>query len=425
MATTYLTNSAFKEQAGWTEDISLIPISPGAFVMNRADGFMYYCDAVGWRKVGANFPDRNTDIVGLGGGRNTRTAGGNLSGHNGYRDFLVYSHVSRIRENEYVTKVEFYCNLIASEIALMIGDGRRFDFKIWRKNILGTYDRIGMENIVTKLSPEAVNVITLDTPILAEEGDFVGFGINRGYTALNALGTGKIWYFSSSEAPANGADFEAEATLSLDIPNVTFGQAPLMVGIGDSIMAGHTDHYSFLETADITSLSNQIMYQLRAINSDIIYQNMGTGSSTSTQILSRFPSDVVGLKPKYVIIHVGVNDIAGAVAKATYISNMTAMLDLCVTNSIIPIIGKIMPWTNGSNVQMQTRDDWMADLQALVATYSGAKWVDYDASIGQFRTGGDAGNLWDIQVAYDDDGVHLLEAGYAKAAEPLYAALTE
>jgi hypothetical protein len=74
---------------------------------------------------------------------------------------------------------------------------------------------------------------------------------------------------------------------------------------------------------------------------------------------------------------------------------------------------------------MQTRDDWMTDLQALVATYAGSVWVDFDSAIGRFRVGGDAGNLWDIQTTpdYNDDNIHLTLLGYAKMAESIDTAI--
>ena len=99
------------------------------------------------------------------------------------------------------------------------------------------------------------------------------------------------------------------------------------------------------------------------------------------------------------------------------------MLNACAANNIIPVICKILPWTNGDNAEMQTRDDWMTDLQALVATYAGSVWVDFDTDMGQFRVGGDAGNLWDLKAIYNADGVHPNLAGYVKMAEVINTAI--
>ena len=76
---------------------------------------------------------------------------------------------------------------------------------------------------------------------------------------------------------------------------------------------------------------------------------------------------------------------------------------------------------------MQTRDEWMADLYALVnsETYNGAVWVDFDTDMGKNRASGDAGNLWDLKTTpdYDNDGVHPTALGYAKMAEVINAAI--
>lgn len=295
-------------------------------------------------------------------------------------------------------------------------------FKIWRQNG-STYDLVGEENVLSKISPESTNLITLDSSIAALEGDFIGWGLEGpAYNTFYAGGSGKIYYLND-EADNSNFDWESETPVSLDIATRVYMQAPLMIGIGDSLMSGYADHNSFIQSEDVTDIEHQIMYQLSQLNSDIVYQNMGRGGNNSTQVASRFTADVLNLKPGHVIILVGVNDLAQSVSKATYIANMTTILNACETNSIYPIVVKILPWSNGSNANMQLRDDWMADLEDLTETIDGCVFVDCDSAIGEFRTGGDAENLWNIQSVYNGDGTHLNEEGYAKIAETIYAAL--
>jgi lysophospholipase L1-like esterase len=144
---------------------------------------------------------------------------------------------------------------------------------------------------------------------------------------------------------------------------------------------------------------------------------MGIGSETTANILARFKADVIDLKPKIVIIEAGVNDIATSVTQTTFISNYNKMLDSCAVHGIRAIICHIMPWTNGTNAQMQKRDKWNASLDSLSALHAGTICINFDTPLGQFRVGGDAGNLWDIKTAYDSDGVHFTLAGYTKIAE--------
>ena len=72
------------------------------------------------------------------------------------------------------------------------------------------------------------------------------------------------------------------------------------------------------------------------------------------------------------------------------------MLDVCKSNYIIPIVCKIMPWSNGTNTQMEDRDEWNADLKTLVETYENYVLVDFDI-LGEFREGGVEGNKWNIK----------------------------
>jgi len=92
------------------------------------------------------------------------------------------------------------------------------------------------------------------------------------------------------------------------------------------------------------------------------------------------------------------------------------MLDAAQAAGITTVVLKILPWTNGTNSQMQTRDDWNASLAALAAGYSNAVLVDASSYVGQYRASGSGGNLWDIQTAYNQDGVHFNQTGHGQIA---------
>jgi lysophospholipase L1-like esterase len=157
-----------------------------------------------------------------------------------------------------------------------------------------------------------------------------------------------------------------------------------VVGIGDSQMLAE----------DLAELG---------LDASLPTLNKGVGSQTTTQIAARFAADVLSAYPRYVFIQGGVNDLAGGtITQATYIANMTAMIAATVAAGAVPIVCKILPWTAGSNANMQKRDAWSSALQAVVATYPTAIWCDSDTALGQNRVGGDAENL---------DNVHLTPEG--------------
>lgn len=343
----------------------------------------------------------------------------------GDRDFITLNQRYRVRQNGTVIGASFYSGNIANTT--------NFTIKIWRKN--GTlYDLVGeSENLISGLSSLSIVNLTFASPIKnVQEGDFVGY-----YVAASGLGhqvyadlsePDNSTYFAggvSSPMPNTGANWTAMTTVSAATVIKLSMQAPQAVFIGDSIIAGHTAHYSFLETTSTTDIESTIEYQFGQLTG-LTYQNMGKGSETTTQIATRFNNDVLSLNPQVVIIEGGVNDIAGAASQETFISSYTSMFAAAQADDDVQIVLaiKILPWTDGSNTEMQTRDDFNEALVELAKDYSKVRIVDADSYVGQYRSGGDIGNLWDIQTAYDVDGVHFNQAGHTAIAQALSRALT-
>ena len=365
---------------------------------------------------------RKTDIV-IAGGYLPLTS--NLAfSINGRRTLLNKNNVSRIRQNGNITKVQFYKadDTVFNPICI--------DF--WRKDG-ATYDRIGRAD-VTALITMAIGAkdVTLASPIAVLEGDFVAInGYTGDATDVSISGTSgmlanSLRYNSDNLDPSTpDYNWDIKTAAAYTIPIKCFLQAPILVGIGDSIIMGANANYSFISDSLTHDITSQITYQLSLLDAKYVCQNMGYVSQTSTDIEARFDADVVALKPKFALILIGINDIILAMTKVNYMAKMTSILDKCESNGIIPVIIKILPCTDRSNAEMQTRDDWMTTLQTLVTTYSGSVWVDCDSAIGKNRVGGDLGNYWDIQTTpdYDDDGIHLTVLGYAKIAEVVDVAI--
>lgn len=342
------------------------------------------------------------------------------------RDFITLGQRYRIRQAGQIRKIRLYC---VTKVGLS-----GFYFTVWRKN--GNYDLVDMSaNLLSSLAPASFNEITLPSAIGAEVGDYYGYRMektsgNYYFSARTAI-TGVATYYVTDAAPVTSTDFNwagQTGTSGVVLPIEIYMEAPTFSLIGDSIIAGHPANYSFLETTATTSLTSTIAHHLvtNHFPSYPTYQNMGIGSQTTTSIAARFAADVIAKKPRVVVIDGGVNDVAGGViTEATFLANWTTMLDACQAESSVQrvVVIKILPWKNGTNTQMQTRDTWLASLSALVANYSKARLVDASSLVGQFRVGGDAGNLWDIQTAYNADGVHFNSAGHALIAQAVAAAV--
>lgn len=76
------------------------------------------------------------------------------------------------------------------------------------------------------------------------------------------------------------------------------------------------------------------------------FVNRGISGQTTPQMLLRFRSDVIDLKPKVVVILAGTNDISsypGPTNIATIERNLTSMVDLAHANGVNVVLATVMP----------------------------------------------------------------------------------
>ena len=72
----------------------------------------------------------------------------------------------------------------------------------------------------------------------------------------------------------------------------------------------------------------------------------GIGGQTTEEMLVRFRQDVINLKPKYVVILAGINDVArnnGYISNETTVGNIISMCELAKIHKIKPIICSLTP----------------------------------------------------------------------------------
>lgn len=145
--------------------------------------------------------------------------------------------------------------------------------------------------------------------------------------------------------------------------------------------------------------------------------NRGISGQTSPQMLLRFMADVVALKPKFVHIMCGINDVAGNTGPTTpqdYQNNILAMLALARTHGIDVILASLTPirgfsWSpeiSDPQVRVAELNRWLRDM----ATERGLIHADYASVLA------DAGGL--LRMDYARDGVHPHAAGY-QAMQPV------
>jgi lysophospholipase L1-like esterase len=144
------------------------------------------------------------------------------------------------------------------------------------------------------------------------------------------------------------------------------------------------------------------------------YINRGISGQTTPQMVLRFHQDVIGLKPKVVIVLAGINDIAGNTGPMTLEeteNNLAAMAEMAAANQIKVVLCSVLPafdfpWHPGMTPapKVVALNEWIK----AYAAEKGHVYVDYYSTMKDERGG--------LPATLSSDGVHPLPAGYAMMA---------
>jgi|GEM_PF-1368372 len=366
----------------------------------------------------------NTDIVWAGGpipqygNVDTISTGvANVGATDVEAHYLSAAHRSRIRQDGNLTQVKMY---FASKPASLTA----FYIEVWRENG-SNFDRISQENILSKISGGSTNTVALDL-VDVKEGDYIGYGWTASsdpgnfLTSVDSTAAGGS-YKTVSVPTGMGYNWSGQIASNSYVPILSYMPAPMMVFLGDSIMAGYGDNQTFNNPSKVTNPKSNIpWYVHQSLGSSYTYQNVAYAGKESTGAVTNFNTDVIGLKPKIIVLEGYVNDLTTK-TQAQMIANYTTMLDSATGNGIIPVVMAILPWSNGSNAQMLDRDSRNIALRALVQSYPTAIWVDGGSYVGEYRPTGPSGNLWDISHSYQylGDGIHFSNEGHRMIAQAI------
>ena len=151
------------------------------------------------------------------------------------------------------------------------------------------------------------------------------------------------------------------------------------------------------------------------VDSEFFHTNnfLGRGISgqTTTQMLCRFRKDVIDLKPKYVVILAGTNDIArnnGPIELEDIFGNIVSMCELAKLHKIKPVICSVLPckqylW----RPEITDAGEQINRLNAMLKDYAKQNkmiYVDYHTSMKDDENG--------LPEKLSYDGCHPTQAGY-------------
>lgn len=162
-----------------------------------------------------------------------------------------------------------------------------------------------------------------------------------------------------------------------------------IVFIGDSIIAGWKNHSLFTTNAH--------------------YINRGINGQVTAQILHRFEQDVVSLRPKYVIILVGTNDIAencGPITLEEIQQNFHTMLQIAEENNIKVVLCSILSVSEyywNRKIKPEEKINTLNLFLASLANNKNIYFIDFHPEM-KHKKG--------INPKYTDDGVHPNSVGY-------------
>ena len=217
---------------------------------------------------------------------------------------------------------------------------------------------------------------------------------------------------------SSGYAWDSKSGVAYGIPATLYMLNPNLVFIGDSQISGATSN---LETTLASTYSTSLPY-LVGTAMGYTWQNMGLGGNSSTQVLARFPSDMLDLHPTAGIVLVNVNDIAGGVSSNTIVSNNQTMVENMVGNRIRPYFIENLPYSNTTIAKQRQFDSVRSRVRTIVLA-NGGFVISTVSTFGTYLDSGDVGNLWKLNPTYTSDGVHLNSAGNTLLASLITSSL--
>lgn len=202
-----------------------------------------------------------------------------------------------------------------------------------------------------------------------------------------------------------------------------YTQGPV-AGIGDSISVGHPDPPGFtgvLEGGPSGDATWQPLYQLDAQYPAAFTFYTGAIGSTGAANLGGELDFVLALSPLpvAVIVHTGINDLAGGAVFGDISSYFDTARGRIVGAGAVPFWDELLPWTGGNDTQAAAVRTWNTALASWCSTNS-VTLIQCHDPMGQNRVS--TGHLDDMKSSYAQDNIHPNKAGYTALGGTIWKA---
>lgn len=144
---------------------------------------------------------------------------------------------------------------------------------------------------------------------------------------------------------------------------------------------------------------------------EVRIRNKGINGDLTRDMMLRFRQDVINLKPNYMIILGGANDIGWGFSVIEICSNLKRMFEMAIDNEIKPIgctVPSILSWDEGILPRLK--------LNRLLKQFCHEKNI---ICVDLFAKTCETNNKR-LKSKYSSDGLHLNESGYMKIAESVF-----
>lgn len=194
--------------------------------------------------------------------------------------------------------------------------------------------------------------------------------------------------------------------------------AILIVALGDSTTAGTPFFKSPVEAAPNGSgdATAPFPYWMTQAHPDWTVHNRGVNGERSDQVAARFDRDVLAVKPQFVVIIAGVNDVYQGRSAESVTAQLKLMYDKARAAKIPVIAGSIVPYNTATpeqNQRMHAINDW---IRAESLRDTNVTYVDTRKAAAR------PDNI-DL-LASSPDGLHPSIVGYRRMGDAVAAAIS-